>query len=150
MSNLGGVEESGAIRAAHCANEHTVSDAGDEIADVLIATERRKGFAEGFYRIQGNKDIAFSLVFGRLLGRGIGGAATRDGEVFNGWVEGVGFGRRGLRWGGFGHVVFSLFSLNATIFFIMRKEGEIICKGSEGKKTLLGKMRGFLSGVRDQ
>ena len=54
MCDLGGVEESGSIRARDCFEEHAIGDAGDEVADVFVPGERRQGFAES----------TFGLVFG--------------------------------------------------------------------------------------
>ena len=43
--NLSGVEELGGVCTCHCADEHPVCDAGDEIADAFLSGERRDSAA---------------------------------------------------------------------------------------------------------
>jgi len=81
VGDLGGVEETGAVRASDSFDEHTVGDAGDEVADVFRAGKGRHGGAEGLLSVEGSKNIAFAPFPGRLVSARIGFAAAYDGEV---------------------------------------------------------------------
>ena len=57
-SDLGCVEEPCAVRIADRADEHSVGDAGDEVADVIGAGERGHGPAIGDGAVGGGKNEA--------------------------------------------------------------------------------------------
>jgi hypothetical protein len=58
-SNLGGVEEPGAVRAVDCVEGHGVGDAGDKIADVSGAGERGHGIAIGGFSVSVRIPLTF-------------------------------------------------------------------------------------------
>jgi hypothetical protein len=127
VGDLGGVEETSTIRAFGGLDEHAVGDAGDEVADVFQAGERRHGGAEGLLSFFGCRVIAFVQFFCSPVSEHIGFAAAHDGEIGG---DGSGFGR--LVYSGFGHDRFSLGGWVAAVFFIVREKRVIICKTTCG------------------
>ena len=119
VGDLGGVEETGPVRASDGTDEHIVGDASDEVADVFRAGEQRHGGAEGLLSVEGSTVIAFALFFCILVSTRIGFAAAYDGGVGG---DGSGFALR--FWSGFGHAGFSLGGLDLTAF--------LHCAGREG------------------
>lgn len=103
--DLGGVKELGSHFVLEGSQEYAVAGAGDEVADVVIAGERRHGEAVGF----GGAALGGVYVSGFLERRGVnllpGLGAVGDGGVVEGGMKGCfrvfGDGRRdGLDHGG--------------------------------------------------
>ena len=92
VGDLGGVEEPCAHRAFDGLDEHAVGDAGDEVADVFGAGERRHGGAEGLLSVEGSTVIASALFFCILVSARIGFTAAYDGGIGG---DGSGFVLRG-------------------------------------------------------
>jgi hypothetical protein len=78
---LGGVEEAGSFSGIDDPDEHGVGDAGNEVADVLVAIERGHGPAVGFGSF-GFVRLAFGN--GGQEGAVSGAAAANNAQVLNG------------------------------------------------------------------
>lgn len=119
--DLGGVEELGGRIIREYVDDHGVSDAGDEIADVFQPAERRQGVAEGIIGRNMGFTLAFAFCAFCLIGAFPGVQAAGDGRVSGG---GDGFvhldwSRDGLD--GFCHV--------GSPDLIVQENAVIICKG---------------------
>ena len=118
-----------------------MGDAGDEVADVFGAGERRQGFAEGFCTVERGIDVALALVGGDLANAGVGLAAACDGGVFGGWADfaGIGLWKWSLR--ELDHGFFSLGGWVATAFlYCSPREGNYMQNwrrffGAEGRSV---------------
>lgn len=128
--DLRGIEEFGALDGVNDVDEHSISDAGDEVADVLVAGQIGHGAAIGlvseFIGI-----VVADFLFPALLERAFAGrAAALDGGVAGGWI-GQGFGGGG----GIG------LDHSGSPANIVRGVGLIICKAefeSQVSKASLG------------
>jgi hypothetical protein len=120
VGDLGGVEELGGRIIREYVDDHGVSDAGDEIADVFLTGKRRHGVTVGLIGFSGGIVFAFAFCALCLIHACPGVQTAGDGEVSGG---GDVFVR--LDWGGDGLRGFCHAGLPDLI---VREKTEIICK----------------------
>lgn len=116
--DLGGIEQLAAFNGVDGPDDHALSGAGDEVADVLVAGEVGHGVAVGFDGVFLGVVVVETLLstgFERAL---VGLAAALDGSVAGGRQ------RRGLEGAGMDAVSVMLFAPES----IVRGVGVIICK----------------------
>ena len=84
MSDLGGVEVLGARILQDYVCNHGLSDAGDEVADVFVAGERRQGVEIGAVGCGVSLGAAFAFCEFRFMDADPGVYAAGDGGVCGG------------------------------------------------------------------
>jgi hypothetical protein len=125
-NHLGGMDEPGGDGVDDDPHDQAMRDAGDKARNVLSAGEGRHGCTIGLIGANPAGELTSALSSGLFIGTVPGFAAAADGRGFQVFGDGETFGRRDDS----GHEFLQLQRNIWDVSFIVREEGEIICKAS--------------------